>query len=148
MPNPPEIKAISEPGAPSLTDLMIEAGKRGIKTEASRIAVRKLVELTRAALGDAYPKFFDSPIGQQLEGAVVSAGLLWLCQTWQQIPQRDLLQSVALAGVEANAQNLVALTEQVIGPLVERLALQLAEGTALKVAAVAPELLSEGGELT
>lgn len=105
--------------------ILLDAGKTGLKREASRIAVEQLVKAARAALGDSYPRFLDTPLGRELEGVIVCSALLWLCKNWEQLPSRQLFESVAVAGIENNSQAVARLMSQALLPICAGLAAQL-----------------------
>ena len=129
--------------APSLTDEIAAAVKRGVKTGASKLAVRKLVSAVRQIAGESYPAFFDSALGRQIESGIVCAGVLLLVNSWEGMPKRDLIKSVALAGVEDNGQQTVALVEAFVSPMIEGLALQLAESKPKQIEDAVKQLEAE-----
>lgn len=100
--------------------------KEGAYQGASSKAADTIVEQLRKALGDSYPKFFDSPLGHAVEPVVVCALVDWLLTEYApKSDTTDLVAKAARLAIVDKSSGFVHLLLDKIMPSVPELASQL-----------------------
>lgn len=97
--------------------------KQGVAIHGAGKVAEALVETVKAGLGDKYPAFLLTPLGEALAPVIIPAVLEWAATEFpRQIPQSVLVAKVAGFAIQSEIGGLVELLAANTTPILEQVA--------------------------